>query len=248
VERALTLASIDAPALWHDSVGSTNAEAMAWAEGGAGEFSLVAAAHQTAGRGRRGRGWDDVPGGALMFSFVLRPRLAPDDVGLLPLLAGAAAAEAVAAIAGVDVRCKWPNDLMLGEAKTGGILAESALDGAAIRHVVVGVGINLVPPVGVAGAAGLGAGVDPMALLSEFLRRFVTTYVDGGTAPGFADGARARWRGVAATLGLEVEVTRADGETIRGRAIDVDERGALVLDLEGGGRVTVRTGDVEHVR
>jgi BirA family biotin operon repressor/biotin-[acetyl-CoA-carboxylase] ligase len=248
VERALALAGIDSPARWHNSVGSTNAEAAAWAEGGAEELSLVAAGHQTAGRGRRGRGWDDVPGGALMFSLVLRPRLAPDDVGLLPLLAGAAAAEAATALAGVDVRCKWPNDLMLGEAKTGGILAESAVDGAAIRHVVVGVGINLTAPTGVPGAAGLGAGVDPMALLSDFLRRFVATYVDGGSAAGFADGVRARWRVVAATLGRRIEVARTGGETIRGRAFDVDERGGLLVDLEGGGRVTVRSGEVEHVR
>jgi BirA family biotin operon repressor/biotin-[acetyl-CoA-carboxylase] ligase len=248
LEGALALAGISSPARWHDRVGSTNAEAVLWAEAGAEELSLVAAGHQTAGRGREGRGWEDVPGGALMFSFVLRPRLVPEDAGVLPLLAGAAAAEAAAAVVGVEVRCKWPNDLMRGDAKTGGILAESALDGAAIRHVVMGVGINLVPPDGVPGAAGLGVGVDPMELLSEMLRRFLSSYVDGGSAPGFADDVRARWRAVAATLGRDVEVARVGGDPIRGRAVDVDRRGGLVLDIGDGGRVTVSTGEVEHVR
>jgi BirA family biotin operon repressor/biotin-[acetyl-CoA-carboxylase] ligase len=164
------------------------------------------------------------------------------------LLAGASAAEASTKIAGVDIRCKWPNDLMLGEAKMGGILAESAVGGAAIRHVVVGVGINLVAPAGLPGAAGLGAGVDPMALLSDFLRRFVTTYVEGGSAPGFSEDVRARWRAVAATPGRQIEVARVGAETVRGRALGVDERGGLVIELEDGGRVTVRTGEVEHVR
>src|SRR5439155_8468369 len=169
LRRALALAGVTAPARWHDSVGSTNAEAASWAGASAPEFALVGAAHQTAGRGRRGRGWEDVPGGALMFSFVLRPLLAPDDAGLLPLLAGAAMALAAAAVAGADVRCKWPNDLMLGEAKAGGVLAESAVGGEALAYVVIGVGVNLVSPEGVPGATGLGADVEPMALLSEFV-------------------------------------------------------------------------------
>jgi len=244
---ALELAGITAPTRWHANVGSTNAEAAAWAGAGAPEFALVAAAHQTAGRGRRGRGWEDVPGGALMFSFVLRPLLAPDDAGLLPLLAGAAMALAATAVAGADVRCKWPNDLMLGEAKAGGVLAESAVGGEALTYVVVGIGVNLVAPEGVPGATGLGADVDPMALLSAFLRVFVGGYGDAGSGAGFADEVRARWRSVSRTLGRDVRVTQTDGRTIRGRAVDVDGWGGLVLDV-GADRITVRSGEVELVR
>ena len=247
LQRALALAGVTAPARWHDSVGSTNAEAAAWARRGAPDLSLVAAGHQTAGRGRLGRGWKDVPGGALMFSFVLRPRLVPVDAGLLSLLAGAEMARAAADAARLDVRCKWPNDLMLGGAKIGGILAESWAGEGSLAYVVIGVGVNLVTPEGVPGAAGLGADVDPMVLLSEFFRGFVDGYGDGGAGIGFANDVRARWRSVSATLGREVEVARTDGRAVRGLAVDVDERGGLVVEA-GDGRITVRSGEVAHVR
>jgi BirA family biotin operon repressor/biotin-[acetyl-CoA-carboxylase] ligase len=247
LRRALGLAGVTAPTRWHDIVGSTNAEAAAWARAGAPELALVAAAHQTAGRGRRGRGWEDVSGGALMFSFVLRPRGSPDGAGLLPLLAGAAMARAAAAVTGADILCKWPNDLMLGEAKVGGVLAESAVDGEAVAYVVIGIGVNLVAPEGVPGAAGLGADVDPMTLLSEFVRGFVDGYGDAGSGGGFADEVRARWRSVSGTLGRDVHATQTDGRTIGGRAVDVDERGGLVIEV-GANRITVRSGEVEHVR
>jgi BirA family biotin operon repressor/biotin-[acetyl-CoA-carboxylase] ligase len=245
LERAMSLAEIHAPARWLETVGSTNTEAVAWAELGAEEFSLIGASHQTAGRGRLGRGWDDEPGGALMFSFVLRPSIGTDYSGLLPLLAGAAMAAAAREVGGADVMCKWPNDLTLGGDKVGGILAESSVDGARFVHVVIGLGVNLVPPAGVPGAAGLGARIDPMELLEGFLRRFGEGY--RGDEAGFGSRVRESWRRVSATLGREVEAIRTDGETIRGEAVDVDERGGLVI-RSAAGPVTVRSGEIEHLR
>ncbi len=132
-------------------------------------------------------------------------------------------------------------------AKAGGVLAESAVGGEALTYVVVGIGVNLVAPEGVPGATGLGADVDPMALLSAFLRVFVGGYGDAGSGAGFADEVRARWRSVSGTLGRGVRVTQTDGRTIRGRAVDVDGWGGLVLEV-GADRITVRSGEVELVR
>jgi BirA family biotin operon repressor/biotin-[acetyl-CoA-carboxylase] ligase len=240
LERALAAAGLDAPVRFDEVTGSTNATALELAEAGSPEWTLVAAAHQLAGRGRQGRTWVDRPGAALMFSFVLRPAaLDPEHSGLVPLLAGVAMADAIEQVAGLEVRCKWPNDLLLGGSKVGGILVESSVADGAVRYAVVGVGVNLEPPSGVVGAAGLGD-VDPVALLSAFLRRFQ----DGYAAPP-ADVVE-QWSAVSATLGRDVEALAVNGPSIRGRAVAVDGRGALVIETADG-PVTVTSGEIEHV-
>ncbi|HEX6263803.1 MAG TPA: biotin--[acetyl-CoA-carboxylase] ligase, partial [Actinomycetota bacterium] len=170
LERALAAAGLSAPVRWDDVTESTNATALALAAEGAPSWTLVAASHQTAGRGRHGRVWRDRPGSALLCSLVLRPDWPPDRVGLVSLSAGAAMAEAISEIAGVEIRCKWPNDLMAGDTKIGGILGEAQVSAEAIVHVVVGIGVNIDVPEGVPGAGAIG-NVDEEALLASFLRR-----------------------------------------------------------------------------
>lgn len=239
LERALATAGLDAPVRFDEVTGSTNATALELAEADAPEWTLVAAGHQTAGRGRLGRTWTDRPGAALMFSFVLRPAIDPEHTGLVPLLAGVAMAAAIRDVAGVVVRCKWPNDLLLRDAKVGGILVESSVAGGRVRHAVVGIGVNLDPPAGVAAATGLGD-VGPAALLAAFLVRFHDGYVR------LPRGVAAAWTEVSATLGRDVEVMRLDGPPVRGRAVLVDERGALVIETANG-LATVTSGEVEHL-
>jgi BirA family transcriptional regulator, biotin operon repressor / biotin---[acetyl-CoA-carboxylase] ligase len=239
LESALADLGLEAPVRFDEVTGSTNATAVGMAEAGTPEWTLVAAGHQTAGRGRLGRSWTDKPGAALMFSLVLRPALDPDKAGLIPLLAGAAMAAAIHDVAGLDVRCKWPNDLLLGAAKVGGILVESSVVDGRLVHVIVGIGINLEPPADVDAAAGIGD-ADPEAVLTSFLRRFHTGYVR------LPEGAADAWSAVSATIGLSVEVARRDGPSIRGRAVAVDERGALVIETENGTE-TVTSGEVEHL-
>jgi BirA family biotin operon repressor/biotin-[acetyl-CoA-carboxylase] ligase len=204
---------------WFAEVGSTNRVAADLARAGAPDGVVVGADHQTAGRGRRGRTWESRPGTSLLVSVVLRP-----VPSLVTLAAGVAAAEAAEAVAGVRVDLKWPNDLLVGEAKVGGILTE-LVDGAA----VVGLGVNLAwaPD----GAARLGPGVDREALLRA--------YLDALDAP--AD-ALARYRRRCATLERPVRV-ELPGETVEGLAEEVDEDGRLVVD---GREITV--GDVVHLR
>ena len=124
--------------------GSTNDVARTLAEGGAPAGTLVLAERQTAGRGRRGRAWHDEPGSSILLSIVLRPAVGPGtEPGTLPLRVGLAAALAIEAAAGVDVRIKWPNDLLVDGRKVGGILCEAALHGRGGGWVVAGVGINV---------------------------------------------------------------------------------------------------------
>jgi len=242
LERALAAAGLDAPVRFDEVTGSTNKTAWDLAAAGSPEWTLVAAAHQSAGRGRQGRTWVDRAGGALMFSFVLRPAtLDPGDSGLISLLAGVAMADAIEYVTGVEVRCKWPNDLVLGDAKVGGILVESSVADGALRFAVVGVGVNLDAPTGVEGAAGLGD-VDQTALLSAFIRRFHGGYE---VLPA---GVVDQWSSASATLGRDVEAVRANRPSIRGRAVAVDERGALVVLTSDGSRVAVTSGEVTHLR
>jgi BirA family biotin operon repressor/biotin-[acetyl-CoA-carboxylase] ligase len=238
LERALAAAGLSAPVRWDDVTGSTNATASVLAAEGAPAWTLVAAGHQTAGRGRHGRVWLDRPGSALLCSLVLRPEWQPDRVGLVSLAAGAAMAEAVAEIAGVEIRCKWPNDLMAGEAKVGGILGEAEVSTDAIAHVVVGIGVNIEVSEGVLGAGAIGD-VDEEALLSTFLRRLSSML----EAP---DGIVPRWRAVSQTLGRRVEATTVAGDVARGVAVDIDDAGALLVETDTG-RARVAFGEIEHL-
>jgi len=203
---------------WFAELDSTNRLAAELARAGAPDGVVVGADHQTAGRGRRGRTWESRAGASLLVSVILRPAPA-----LVTLAAGVAAAEACEAVAGVDVRLKWPNDLLLGGAKLGGILSELVGDAA-----VVGLGLNLAwAP---AGAAMLGGCVDREAILHAYLGGF-------GSPADVLD----RYRERCATLGRRVRV-ELPGGSVEGMANDVDEDGRLLVD----GR-PIAAGDVVHL-
>ena len=125
--------------------GSTNADLLARAQRAEGaEGFVLAAEEQTSGRGRMGRSWVSPPRAALTFSVLLRPQAPAARLGWLPLLAGVAVATALREATGVTAVLKWPNDLLAGGAKLGGILAEAApASGTGGTAVVVGIGINV---------------------------------------------------------------------------------------------------------
>ena len=123
--------------------GSTNADAIAAARDGAPHGSVFFADEQTAGRGRGDHGWISVAGEGLYVSVLLRPQIAAARLPLLPLAAGLAAAESIRAVSGLSVDLRWPNDLLIGPRKTGGILVEANLESKSLPHAVVGIGINV---------------------------------------------------------------------------------------------------------
>jgi BirA family biotin operon repressor/biotin-[acetyl-CoA-carboxylase] ligase len=239
LRRSLTAAGLDAPVRWDDVTTSTNATALAMARDGAPAWTLVAAGHQTEGRGRGGRTWVDRPGRAVLLSVVLRPDLEAERLGVVSLAAGAAMADAASGLAALEVRCKWPNDLLVEDTKVGGILAESDLEGGVVQHVVVGIGLNVDPPDEVAGVAGIGD-VDEEALLRAFLRMLASSLAEG------PDAILEAWRSRSDTLGGRVEATTVDGTVVRGVAADVDDRGGLLVDTESG-PVTVTFGEIHHL-
>ena len=239
LQRTLRAAGLTAPVRWDEETGSTNAIALAMAVEGTPAWTLVAAGHQTAGRGRRGRAWRDRSGSALMFSLVLRPALEPDRIGLVSLAAGAAMAEAASDLSTLEIRCKWPNDLMAGESKVGGILGEAEISGGRIGHVVLGIGVNLDAPEDVPGAGAIGD-VDAERLLTGFLQRF-RPMIEGSP-----EEILDRWRAVSATLGRRVEATTVGGDTARGVATDLDETGGMLVETDEG-FVRIAFGEIHHL-
>ena len=144
---------------------------------------------------------------------------------------------------GLPVRCKWPNDLLIDGGKlAGGILVESVSDGAKLRHLVVGIGVNLEKPIDLPGGQGRRDGRRRSSSVSWSRSR------RGIAIPQmrFASSALDAWRERSATLGHLVKVGRPDGSTVRGTATDVDETGALLVRTAE--RIeTIASGDVMHL-
>jgi BirA family biotin operon repressor/biotin-[acetyl-CoA-carboxylase] ligase len=222
-----------------ESTDSTNERARELAIGGAASGTVVTAAEQSAGRGRRGRRWSAPPGSALLYSAILRPL----DLRhlLLPLAAPVAVAEACESVAGVSCQIKWPNDVWLERRKLAGILIEARPP----EWAVIGIGVNVsIPEDGYPAdlrwpATSLGAdvGVDEVRVaVDDALGRWVEApaaeVVAAFEARDALRGSEISWDGGPDELG---RTGVADG---------IDERGNLVVVGEGGERVALGSGEV----
>lgn len=125
------------------TIGSTNDAALELGHSGAPHGTVVLAEQQTAGRGRVGRKWHSEKSNGIYMSVLLRPGISPVEAPLITLVAGLAARDAVAEQTGVAPDVRWPNDLMLGGKKCGGILTEMHAEPDRVQYVVVGIGINV---------------------------------------------------------------------------------------------------------
>ena len=229
------------------STGSTQDLALAAAGRGAPDGAVFIAEEQSAGRGRRGAGWLAPAGSALLVSVLVTPAPPPERSGRTALAAALAACRAVESVSSARPEIKWPNDLLLGGRKFGGILVE-VRDGAA----AVGLGLNVLqaqedfPPELAGSATSLAAAPPPAAtspdrlallgaLLGE-LGRLLDEKSDWENVRAEVE-RRLAWRGRAVRV--------AAGESISGRMIGLDARGALVLESEDGGRRAAASGSLE---
>lgn len=224
-----------------DRCPSTNDIATERARTGAPHLSIVVADVQDAGRGRLDRSWIAEPGAALLCSIIVRPTLELPRWGLLPLLAGLAAAEAIEARTGVAPRLKWPNDLVVDDAKLGGILSEA--DPGTWAVLGIGINVSATPSVDVPVTSLALAGahrLDRADLAAAILGKLDTVL----EAP---DDALIRYVQRSATIGAQVRVTRLAGERIVGTAVGIDPDGSLRVDVDDA-LVHVHAGDVETLR
>ena len=235
-----------------ETVGSTNDEAKELARAGALEGTIVCGLRQTAGRGRRGRIWSSPPGN-LYASVILRPACTPEGAAQLAFVAALGVGESLSELAPTlsPIAYKWPNDVLAGGRKIAGILLElETAESGNLAFLIVGVGLNLVsapsdaefPATSLAGE-GLPAPT-PEAALAAFVRRF-EIWVRRWREKGFGP-VRDAWRARAFALGEPIRV-RLDTTTLHGRFIDIDQRGALLLEV-GGERRRISAGDVFPAR
>lgn len=236
-----------------ESAGSTNDELAARARSGAlPAFTALVTTDQTAGRGRRDRGWS-MPAGRGLAISVLLPTPSADEAAWLPLAAGLAMCDAIAELApAVAASVKWPNDVLLGERKVCGVLARLTPHG-----VVMGAGVNVrlgaeelpVPTATSLVLAGVTDGADlDDRVLAGYLAR-LAKLVNGLRERGAeGSGLRAAVAAACGTLGREVRVELPDGAELVGRAVAIAADARLVVRTASGAEERVAAGDVVHLR
>jgi BirA family biotin operon repressor/biotin-[acetyl-CoA-carboxylase] ligase len=212
------------------------------------DAGLVARAdYQSAGRGRLDRRWEAPAGSSLLTSMLLRPSLSASSLHLVTAAVALSARDALTRLCGLRPELKWPNDLVVGDRKIGGILAE-VVDEPALG-VVVGLGLNLTfegPPGanGTSVRAASGATIDPRAALDITLDE-----MDRRTdllSDERCDELRSSYERALSTIGRVVRVER-HGDAVEGTATSVDGSGRLVVDTHTG-PITIDAGDVVHLR
>ncbi|HKO45099.1 MAG TPA: biotin--[acetyl-CoA-carboxylase] ligase [Pyrinomonadaceae bacterium] len=236
-----------------ESLPSTNLEAARRATEGAPEGLCVVAAEQTSGRGRLGRQWLSPKGAGLYFSVVLRPTLPHSSWPLLTLMTAVAVHDALLESCGLQTDIKWPNDIVAGEKKLCGILAET-VETAGGSAVVMGIGINLTehsfPPqlqsvaTSIQGISGLS--VDYELVLQSLVKNLATQYEKFQTNPA---GSLAKdWCARSSYCqGKRIRVTDGNG-TFEGVTKGLETDGGLVVELDNGAQKVIRAADISSVR
>jgi len=249
VLQGLTTLVLTGPVHHFETLDSTNNYAKELAAREAPEGTVVIAETQTGGRGRLGRDWNSPPGVGLYVSVVLRPMLPPMELPQITLTAAVAVVRAVRRVTGMAPGIKWPNDLLLNGKKLGGILTEMETESDRIRHVVIGLGLNVnnldfpTELTGIAAslAQALGRTFSRVELLQAWLEEFEALY-GRFLNQGFPE-ILEEWKLYAVTLGRAVTVQQGPRK-ISGQAVDVASDGALLLQTPGGEMVRVTSGEI----
>ena len=233
--------------------GSTNADLIARAEGGADiDGSVLLAEYQNAGRGRHGRQWSAPPRAQIALSVGVGGSAVPrSGWGWLPLATGVAVADALTAVCGVEAGLKWPNDVLVNGGKLAGILAEVAVPTSVI---VLGLGLNVTltadeaPDPVATSLLLLGSSVTDRNTLARRILRELALRIDAWRTAGGADPALiADYQRYSLTLGSRVRADLPGDREVVGIAAAVDETGRLCVDT-GGQTVAISAGDITHLR
>jgi BirA family biotin operon repressor/biotin-[acetyl-CoA-carboxylase] ligase len=240
--------------LYREEVTSTQDEAGEAARRGAEEGVIVISERQTKGRGRKGRLWASPPREGVYFSTILRPNLRPSQIIQIPLIAGVAVCKAIRRVTPLEPRIKWPNDITIGGKKVGGILAEMSCDIDRVDHIVLGIGVNVntecsllpEPTRGIATslAEKCGEYVSRVRLVQCLLAEFDALY-SKFLLSGFAT-LREEWKALDSTVGSWVKVSDGN-EEMKGKALDIDGEGFLLVRKENGDVKRIISGDVSLI-
>ena len=237
----------------HDTLPSTQTRARELAGEGT-KKAVVAAYEQTAGRGRVARRWESPRDSGLYFSILFRPVMPAETAHLVNVAAALSVAEAVRSLLGLELKLKWPNDLLIsnvaGYRKVCGILSESAVRDGALDYCITGIGLNLYAapalPSDVAGRAGWlcehGDKIDRVKLLSVVVENFfgwVRVMENNGT-----ERVISAYRERCASVGRVVRV-ETGAETLTGLCAGIGNDGELLVETPKGTRI-FHVADVTH--
>ena len=238
--------------IFKERLGSTNVFLKKIAQEGAEEGTVVIADEQTDGLGRMGRRWFSKKGENLLFSVLLRPTLAPNNVFILTMIFALAAADALKDVSGLDAGIKWPNDIYLGEKKLGGMLTEFSVLKESVQYLVLGIGLNVnwkpknEQTLGYMASsvfAETGKRVSREKLLVALLRRLAVYYQGCIADRKEKEFFYKRWNEKSVVLGKQVVIETGSGRII-GKAAEIDQDGALRVVTSEGVEKRILCGDV----
>lgn len=246
--------------IYRKSVDSTNTMAKSLPQD-TPEGSLVIAEEQTAGRGRTGKSWESPRNKGIWMSLYLKPDILPQDAPLITHVAALAVVRAIKSVTGIIPGIKWPNDVIIDGKKVCGILTELNAEMDCVNYVVVGIGINVntekfpdelkdvatsllieYRKIGAHKAKNDVKGlIDRKHLLAEVLNHFEMLY-EKFLSGEVADIIR-ECKKLSVTLGKSVRIITKSGG-FDAIAVDIDDRGALIVEREDGSRQAVIAGEV----
>ena len=240
---------------YFDSIDSTQNQALKMAGESANNGTVIIAAKQTGGKGRSGRRWVS-PKGGIWFSVILQPKFNISITTLFPIASALALSNALEKTFKISPELKWPNDLTIKGKKVAGILVDASLESNRIENMVLGVGINFnidakqiekilkgTPNFyGVASLSEQKKKIKPIQLIQTFFIELEKIYNLLNTKQ--TKKIISEWTKRSSTIGKNVELNTRDGK-IKGKAIRIDEDGALVLDNDKNDRIIA--GDIIHL-
>jgi BirA family biotin operon repressor/biotin-[acetyl-CoA-carboxylase] ligase len=240
---------------YFQEIGSTNDEAFRLGMEGAPEGTVIVANSQSAGKGRLQRSWFSPPRSNIYTSVILRPEFNPANAPRITIMAGLAAAQTIEIYCPRKTRIKWPNDVLLGGKKVCGILSQMQASEDKIGFVILGIGINVniaaeeFPPeirnIATSIAAQTGAFHSRHDLLITLYKNMSKWY-KSLTLNGF-EMIREEWLKMASLIGCEIQV-KFQNETVKGKALGIDEQGALIISDSKGKTVKILAGDASILK
>jgi BirA family biotin operon repressor/biotin-[acetyl-CoA-carboxylase] ligase len=255
ITSGLKTKTIGQQAYYFDSIDSTQNQALKMADDPANNGAIIIAAKQTGGKGRSGRKWIS-PKGGIWFSIILQPKFDISITTLFPIASALALSNAIEKTFKISPELKWPNDLTIKGKKLAGILVDASLESNRIENLVLGIGINFDVDVkhiektlkgspnfyGVASLSEQKKKIKPIQLIQTFLIELEKIYSLLNTKQ--TKKIISEWTKRSSTIGKNVEINTRDGK-IKGKAVKIDEDGALVLDNDKNNRIIA--GDVIHL-
>jgi len=234
--------------IWHyDSLKSTNNRAYELAEKGEPEGTLVVAETQTSGKGRLGRKWISPKGGGIYFSLILRPDMETDKVPVITLVAAVSIQKAIKKICGINAGIKWPNDILIGDKKVCGILCEIKAQPDMVNFLILGVGINVntplkkIPPPATSLKKETSRSISRIKLMRQILTEIEKDYLKL-KKNGFKT-LRTECKKLSTVLKKRIKVNE-HYHIVEGIAVDIDEKGALIIRTKTGEKKRIFSGDV----